>query len=264
MNANNNFKMYNFIFKLFTTAILITFAVLLLVFKITIYGVIFLISGIIILFSALFRIVPLIKTLKTKSAKIVNIIEIISHILIGIYFLFAAFSHWSLDTPNDVNPNEFLESLKGTFEGFNLEAYRYFLIYIFTTRSFVYYLNTIIHKEDSTNTNFWLHSILMLLAVLFALIPFTPESIVYSLVVLSLICSIVVGGEAITGFNRYRKNISKKPEVEIDEEETPTIEVPAEDTDKEIDESNDTEEIEEINPEIIPVEDEIKDTAIIS
>ena len=245
------FNMYKFIFKLIACAILITFGILIWVNKDDAIGAIYLVTGIVCAFAALIRLIPLLRTLKTHRARLILFIEIVFHLLIGAYLIAAAFAHW--DALKDVaNVNE----LKG-FTKFNLEAYRYILVIIFFTRSFCYYWVTIRFNEETDKVRFWLHTIINALAVVLAAIKLDPEQIVYTLIVLAFSCALVIGGEAGTGYYRYRKSIkaARQKEKEKEDSETAEIEAPAKD---------DNVEINEIDPNIIPVDDNNNQDSIIS
>lgn len=256
-----SFKLYNFIFKVFIFAMLLTLAILMLVYKDAASGAIFLITGVVVAFSALFRIVPLIRTLKTKRSKLINLIEIIGHLVIGTYLIFAAFYHWGFETPEEIEASK--------LAALNLELYRYILVVVFYTRALVYYWTTILYKEETTKIMFWLHTVLMTLAIVFGFIKFSPNTIVYAVIILAFVCALVVAAEAGTGFYRYRKEISKskKPEKEIPTTDELPKEAPQDETNKDKnikDEPNDNDTINEIDPSIIPVDDNQRDTPIVS
>lgn len=245
------FNMYKFIFKLFACAILITFGILIWVNKDDAIGAIYLITGIVCAVAALIRIIPLLRTLKTHRARLISLIEIIFHSLIGVYLIAAAFAHW--EALKDVAD---LSELKG-FTKFNLDAYRYILVIIFFTRSFCYHWVTIRFNEETDKIKFWVHSVINALAVVLAAIKLDPEQIVYTLIILAFACALVVGGEAGTGYWRYRKSIkaSRQKEIEKENSKSEEIEAPGKD---------DSVEINEIDPNIIPVDDNNNQDSIIS
>ena len=89
-----NFRMYKFIIKILIFAILIAFAILLFAFKIELIGAVYMITAVIILFSAIIRLIPLLKTTKSKRARLILLIQCLIHITIGAYLILAAFYHW--------------------------------------------------------------------------------------------------------------------------------------------------------------------------
>lgn len=246
------FNMYKFIFKIFAFAILLTFGILIWVFKDSAIGAIYLITGIAVAFAALIRVIPLLRTLKSGKARVISLCEIVLHIVIGVYLIGAAFSHWS-EISKDLELNE----LQG-FAKFNLQAYQYILVILFYTRALCYFWITILYKEETDRVKFWLHVILMTLAVVLAALPLDPEKVVYTLIVLAFACALVIGGEAGTGYYRYRKSISaaRKKNKGEEKKKDKGIEVPAKD---------DSVDISDIDPNIIPLNDDIpQDSNIVS
>lgn len=246
------FNMYKFIFKIFAFAILLTFGILIWVFKDSAIGAIYLITGVAVAFAALIRVIPLLRTLKSGKARVISLCEIVLHIVIGIYLVGAAFSHWS-----EISKDLDLSELQG-FAKFNLQAYQYILVILFYTRVLCYFWITILYKEETDRVKFWLHIILMTLAVILAALPLDPEKVVYTLIVLAFACALVIGGEAGTGYYRYRKSIStaRKKNKGEDKKKDKGIEVPAKD---------DSVDISDIDPNIIPLNDDIpQDSNIVS
>lgn len=243
-NPVKAFNMYKFVVKIIAFAILVTFAIVMIVNKENAVGAIYLISGIVCAFAAIIRVIPLLRTLKSKRAKLVSFIEILVHLIVGAYLILAAFLHWNV--VNEENLKD-LDDLTGITK-FNLVAYRFIIVFLFFTRGMCYYYITIMCEERTDRMKFWLHGIIMLLAVLLAAIELTPEKIVWVLVFLALGSALVIGGEAGTGYYRYRKAISasKKKEKENKKSEEKPLEAPANDESKIID---------EIDPSIIPVND---------
>ncbi len=240
--AVEKFNMYKFIFKILAFAILVTFAILMWIFQEQAIGAIFFISGIVVVFAAIIRVIPLLRTLKTGKAKLIAFCEIVLHLVIGLYLIGASFYHWGKIAEVDN-----IEELTG-FAKFNLDAYKYVLVLLLYTRAICYFWVTILYHEETDKVRFWLHVITITIAVVVAALPLTPEKVVWTLIILAFGCALVIGGEAGTGYYRYRKTVSapKKKEKEKKKEKQKEIEVPARD------ESID---ISDIDPNIIPIED---------
>lgn len=243
-NPIKAFNMYKFIVKIIAFAILVTFAIVMIVNKENAVGAIYLISGIVCAFAAIIRVIPLLRTLKSKRAKLVSLIEILVHLVVGAYLIMAAFLHWNIMSENNLKD---LDELTGITK-FNLDAYRFIIVFVLFTRGMCYYYITIMCEERTDRMKFWLHAIIMLLSILLAAIPLTPEKIVWVLVFLAIGSALVIGGEAGTGYYRYRKAVSasKKKEQEKNKSDEKPLEAPANDETKIID---------EIDPSIIPVND---------
>ncbi len=243
-NPIKAFNMYKFIVKIIAFAILITFGIIMIVNKDEAIGAIYLISGIVCAFAAIIRCIPLLRTLKSKRAKLVSFLEILVHLVVGAYLILAAFLHWNIMNENNLKS---VDELTGITK-FNLDAYRFIIVFVLFTRGMCYYYITIMCEERTDRMKFWLHGIIMLISVLLAAIPLTPEKIVWVLVFLAFGSALVIGGEAGTGYYRYRKAISasKKKEKEKEKSDEKPLEAPANDETKIID---------EIDPSIIPVND---------
>lgn len=243
------FNMYKFIVKIVVFAILITFGVLMLIFQQQAIGSIYLLTGIVAAFASIIRVVPLLRTLKSAKARLVSFVEILIHLALGAYLIFAAFYHW-----NVIEDVKEIENITG-FAKFNLQAYRFFVVALFYTRVVSYFWVTVLYKEETDNFKFWLHIIIMTLAILLAAIELTPQTIVYTLVVLAFGSAIVIGGEAGGGYFRYRKEVSAKKEKKKEKKDEVGKEAPAQD---------DSVNINEIDPNIIPVNDVPQDSQIVS
>ncbi len=244
------FNMYKFIVKMIAFALLVTFGIMILIFQDNSTGAIYLVTGIVAAFSALVRVIPLIKTLKTKRAKLVSLIEILAHILVGGYLILAAFILWG-----EVNSKDFQTGKYNWFNSFNFDAYKYILIALLASRAIIYYFCTIECKEDSDKVKFWLHTIINIVAIVIACIPFTSKEVPLVLAILSFVSALVIGGEAGGGYFRYRKSIAEPKEKKKKDKKAEGKEAPANDSDKEIS---------DIDPNIIPVDDPGNRDSIIS
>ena len=245
------FNMYKFIVKIFAFALLVTFGILILVFQQQAVFAIFLVTAIVVLLGALIRVVPLIKTLKKTKSKIISMVEISIHILIGLYLIFAAFNYIA-QTPDE----------DGNFTGiarFNEIMYPYILTIILYTRCFAYFWITILHEEKTDKFKFWVHMICISIAILLAALGhfLGIREIVITLAVIAIICALVIGGEAGTGYYRYRKQISEPKRKEKEKEKSKKAEIEAPGKDDDVD-------YRDIDPNIIPVNDNQQDSTIIS
>lgn len=243
------FNLYKFIVKIIVFAILVTFGILMLIFKENAVGTIYLLTGIIAIFAAIIRIIPLLKTLKTSNAKIISLVEISIHIVIGIYLVAVAFYHW-----NVIEENQKLEDLTG-FAKFNLQAFRFIVVALFFTRVVSYFWVVTLYDEKTDKFKFWLHIIILTISLLLAAIELDPQKIVYTLVLLAFGSALVIGMEAGTGYFRYRKEVSSKKPKEDKKKDKAFIKTPGKD---------DSKDINDINPDIIPIEDIPQDSQIIS
>ena len=243
-----NFNIYKFIVKLIAFGILVAFGIMILIFKDNATGAIYLITGIIASFSALFRIYPLMKTLKTHRARLVSLIEIICDCVVGVYLVIAAFVLWG-----QVNSYDFqLYGDYNWFNDFNFKAYKYILIALLGSRSIIYYYQTYICKEDSTKVLFYLHTGINITAIVLGCIQFESKDVPLILAILAFISAAVIGGEAGGGYYRYKKTVTSKGDEKEKRKET-GAEAPGKDEDKIIS---------DIDPNIVPENDTNQDSVI--
>lgn len=240
--AVEKFNMYKFIFKILAFAILITFAVLMWIFQEEAIGAIYLISGIFVAFAAVIRVIPLLRTLKTNRARLISFCEIVLHLIIGAYLIGVSFYHWG-----KISEVDSINELTG-FAKFNLDAYKYILVFLLYTRAICYFWVTILYHEQTDKVRFWLHVATITIAVVIAALPLTPNKVVWTLIILAFLCAAVIGGEAGTGYYRYRKSAAapKKKEKQKKKDKKKGIEAPA---------REDSVDISDIDPNIIPIED---------
>lgn len=240
------YSTYKFIFFMVTFAILVTFGIMILIFQDNSIGAIYMVTALIAGVAALIRLIPLMRTTKSKRAKLVSLIEIIFHIVVAFYLVIAALVLWGQVNADDFDGNY------NWFNKFNFDAYKYVLITLLATRSLVYYYVTIECNEGTDRTKFIFHTIINVAAIILAAIPFDSKQVPIVLAIVSFLSAAIIGGEAGGGYFRYRKSIAKPKEKK--DKVSPEIEAPAKEDDKEIS---------DIDPNTIPVNDEQpSDTAV--
>ena len=258
-----NFRMYKFIIKILIFAILIVFAILMFIYKDILIGAVYMVSGIVILFTGIIRMIPLIKSTKSKRARLILLIQCIIHVVLGAYLVFAPFYHWDrlkAYTGNESDPlYDKLNAVSGGwFAKFNIQAYAYILVIFFYTLAMGYFWVTIEYKEPSRTTLFWLNFISISLAVLIAFFApqewFDAEKLIITLAILALLAALVIGGEATGGYIRYRKVIAG----DIKKKEKKT------EVGKEAPSRKDDTEISDIDPNIIPKDDPRDEESVVS
>jgi hypothetical protein len=237
------FSISKFIIKLFAAAILITFAVLIFINKEEAQFAVLLITGSVCAIAALIRVVPLLRTLKTPQAKMVSFCEIMLHLAVGGLLIIAAFTY--------------LNNPEGAFGLFVNENFHLVVAIILYTRAVAYFWITVLYKERTTKFNFWLHIIVITLAVVFAALrELSAYHIAIALAVISLIAALYLVIETGGGYWRYRKSIAnakKKEEEHYHKEDG--IQAPSHDQNKIIN---------EIDPSIIPTDEPTIDSTIVS
>ncbi len=234
------YSTYKFIFFIFAFAILVTFGIMILIFQDNATGAIYMATALVAGFAAIIRLVPLLKTTRSKRAKLVSLIEIIFHLVVSVYLVVAALVLWG-----EVNSDDFTTGNYNWFNNFNFDAYKYILISLLATRSLVYYYVTIDCGEGTDKTKFVFHTIINIAAIVLAAIPFDSKQVPLVLAIIAFISALVIGGEAGGGYYRYRKSIAKPKKDK--KAKNAEIEAPAKDDNKEIS---------DVDPNIIPVNDD--------
>lgn len=236
------FSISKFLLKLFAAAVLITFAVLIFVNQEEAQFAVLLITGSICAIAALVRVIPLLRTLKTPQARLISFVEILIHLVLGGILITASLAYLK-------NPNE----------GFGLfinDHFHLLLAIILYVRGVTYFWISVLYKERTTKFNFWLHIIVITLAVFFAALnDLSAYHIAMALAIISLIASLYLVVESGGGYWKYRKSISNAKKKEEQYHKEDGINAPGKDEDKIIN---------EIDPAIIPNEDPLIDSTIVS
>ena len=178
-------KKYNWLLKILGCATLLVFAAL--VYFVFEEKIVYLLTGIAVIIFALIRLVPLIKSLKTDNAKILNSVEIVGNIVIGALLLIFTFTESTA-----------MKSI-----------YKYLLASVLYFRGLVYFITTSVFKEETDTSQFWFHIIFLTLGAVIAVIPqITAELLSVLLVVLSLLVALYLGISGGMGYANYRKNFN--------------------------------------------------------
>ena len=210
----NPIKTYQFWIKIFAAALTIVLGLWILLDNTIAKVIVLMFTGLVTGIYALIRVIPLIKTLKTHRGRLISIFEIVIDLLLSVYLCYSAINLRE-------NPTSDLAE-------FNDIYYRFFIAFILYLRTVVYFMCTVLFKEETDKSKFWIHILLITLAcVLCSLNDITTEGIAITLAVISFLVSIVLVGEGGSGYFRYRKMIydqrNKKEEVNNDvNKECPT------------------------------------------
>lgn len=192
----NPIKTYGFWVKIISAAMLLTLGLWIIFDRNLGETLVMGVTGAVILIYALIRFYPLIKTIKSKQAKIVAIVEIALDIIAGA-IVFAG------GIVNQQNPDS-------GFAEFMISAYKYFLGGVLYISAVAYFMSIVLYKEETDQTKFWVHMAAMTLgAVIMALDGFTATKLAIVLAILALICGIALVVDGFFGYGRYRKEIGK-------------------------------------------------------
>lgn len=220
--VGKTFKMYQFIFKIIIFALLVTLGIVMLVMQSEVIGIIYMFAGVLITFSALIRLIPIVKTTKAKAAKIIVLVQCLIHLVIGGYLIGAAFYHWhelnvyaeKLADGTVGSESDVFKKLEAAgdwgWASFNITYFAYFLLAFFYTLSGGYFWVTIRYKENTTPGLFRLQMISFTLAVLLGIFGhmLDAKSLIITLAIIALLCAVYIGVEAGGSYFRYRKSIA--------------------------------------------------------
>ena len=214
-----SFNAYAFVIKIVASIILIVFAILMFVNKKEAIFTMFIITAGIALFVAAVRCINcLVKKDELKDIKRITYIVSLIHALISVYLIIAAI----ILKNEDVNH-------QSDFTNFNEAYFPIFLAAILYSEAVGYFMNTVLFKSNSTKFMFWLHIIFITLAVvILALGKLDSNQIVVALGIISIICALFIGGEAIIGFFNFNngKHLEESDKEKDKKEEAETLEAP--------------------------------------
>lgn len=180
----NFFKRYLWIFEWIGAAILIGLGITV----VLVESVLYVVPGVMLLIFGLFRIIPLIKTTKTKGMRITLGVEIGLNIVIG-----ALLIYFGLKINVD-NPNVKLEN-----------AYGYLLGAILYTRAVIYFIGTSLFKERTSPFILGLHVVFITLGIWsIAIKGFTPTQLGYAILGLAILAALIFILHGARGYKNYR------------------------------------------------------------
>ena len=202
----NPLKTYQFYVKFIGAALLLTLGIWLLADEASAKFIVLLFTGFVAIIFALVRFIPLMRTLKSGKSKAVNAVEILLDIVLAVYLILAAFSLRS--------------DSQSSFSRFNDQNYRFFIALLLFIRVVSYFACTVLMKEETDRTKFFVHILLMSITmVLCALNNITSQWIALVIAVIAFLCSFALIGDGGIGYYRYRKKIvleRKKTETIVD------------------------------------------------
>ena len=193
----NPVKTYQFWFKIISAALLISLGIWLLVDQQSAKFIVLMFTGILAAVFAVIRVIPLIRTLKNPNAKWICFAEIIVHLLLSVYLIFAA-----MNLRGDPD---------SSFAQFNDKNYRFFVAFLLYSRAVVYFICTVLYKEETDQIKFWVHIIFITLSSFICAVDnITSMQIAITIAVIAFICSLFLIGDGGMGYWRYRKSIEKE------------------------------------------------------
>ena len=182
--------------------------------------VVYLITGVAIIIFSLFRVIPLLKSLKKEVLRTLNIIEIILDLIVGILVTYIAITHG--DNLADAQ-------IWAT-------VYRFSLVFFFYARGLVFFHSIAFFGEKTEVIKFWAHIVAISLGAIIAVYPdFDYSTVGVFFLIISLIGSVYLGYDGYGGYKKYREfqlelNEAKEKESpkQKEQQKHPVIEEPEE------------------------------------
>ncbi len=174
---------YGWLLKWILAAILIAAGILMRIYDET---VVYAVTGIAIIIFSIFRVVPLLKTLKKEVLRTINLFEIVFDTIVGAFMLFVVFSGKvgpTVTTPLWTN------------------LYGYLLAFFFFVRGLIYFISLYYFGEKSESIKFWFHLVCIMLAPSILVLTIMGVDIIHFLGWLVLFIS--VGGGLYLGYDGY-------------------------------------------------------------
>jgi membrane glycosyltransferase len=168
--------------------------------------IVYLMTGVILVVFALFRLKPLLKSLKKEVSRFIHLMEAIVTILLGAALIWISFQ---LDGDNS--------------EIYTL-IYKYGLGFVFYTRGVVYFVSTVFYNEKTKPLEFVIHiASLSIGTAIFFIVDFNPGLVGIFFLIISVIGAVTLTLDGYGGYKAYRiemtqdeKSPSKTKEKGID------------------------------------------------
>lgn len=215
-NLVNPLLQYKFWFKVFAAVLLIVFGILALVNpnnSATAIVLLF-VGGVFVLYS-LFRIVPVIKSVKNKYAIILNVCEIVLMALIGGCIIWSGIE--SFGTANVTK-----------FAGFCYKHFNILVATVFWVRGVVYFVSTVLFHEDTTKLQFFVHLFAISFGAFLFGVKIDIEKVLLAIAILAFVSAAAIGTEGGFEYGRYRKSVKKVEIVEEEVKDEEELELPSE------------------------------------
>jgi len=171
---------YGWVIKWILAAILIAAGILT---KLNEQSIVYATTGLAVIIFSIFRVVPLMKTLKKEVLRTINLIEIIFEFIIGALMCYVGFF---LGTPVPT---------------FWVTMYGYMLTFFLLARGVVYFVSLYYFAEKTEPAKFWTHLLFIALGPVILTLTLLGKDIISTLGWLLLIASL--GGAVFLGFDGY-------------------------------------------------------------
>lgn len=178
--------------------------------------VVYLMTGAILVVFALFRVVPLLRTLKHEVSRTIHLIEVLVTAILGGILIFA-----SLQLGSDGGNTNLWEMI-----------YRYGLGFVFYARGVIYFMSTVFFQEKTKVLEFIMHVVSISIGTAIVFNPqFDASFIGIFFLIISIIGAAILTLDGYGGYKKYRmafKNDEKQVENQPKKEKTLPLEDPQE------------------------------------
>lgn len=179
---------------------------------------VFLVTGGVIVIFSLFRVYPLLKSLKKELQRTINLLEIIFAFLLGALMIYVGYE--SYNSGNAIDPLWH-------------QVYKYTLAFVLIARGVVFLYSTVFLEEKTEQMKFWMHLVIFILGgVIIGVKDFEPATVALLLLIISVAGGAYLVYDGSGGYKKYReyslalnekKQIDKPKDVE---KELPTTDTP--------------------------------------
>ena len=149
--------------------------------------IVYLMTGVILVIFALFRLKPLLKSLKKEVSRFIHLLEAIITILLGSALIWISFQ------------------LTGDNSAIYTLIYKYGLGFIFYTRGVIYFISTVFYNEKTKPVEFIVHiASLSIGTAIFFIVEFNPGLVGIFFLIISIIGSVTLTLDGYGGYKAYR------------------------------------------------------------
>lgn len=210
----NPLTTYKFWVKIFACIFLIILGLMLLFKENEAQAIVLMFTGGVFMIYSIFRLVFLIRTLQKGTSRALAILEIVFDFVVGFLLVYLSIKTFGA-APEGV--------LKLATEHYNI-----LIGLVFWLRGFIYFTTTIICSEKTDKLQVFIHIAVITFGSFILGVKIKAETIAFGLAILSLVSSVLVGGEGFFDYGRYRQKFKAKNEkVEKVAEEEKGKEAPA-------------------------------------
>ena len=178
---------------------------------------VFLITGTVIVIFSLFRVYPLLKSLKKEFQRTINLLEIIFAFLLGGLMIYVGYE--SYNSGNVIDPIWH-------------QVYKYTLAFVLIARGVVFLYSTVFLEEKTEQMKFWMHLVIFILGgVIIGVKDFEPATVALLLLIISVIGGAYLIYDGSGGYKKYREySLAMNEKKRVDKPKDVEKELPTSDT----------------------------------